>query len=109
MEAIIQSANRELRTGRMLHRKIKCPRHYLLKPGGRPFVMQRKPSLKNIKEADLRRLGIDPWMPVKDRFGRKIQNFKDYIQPFISAAEAKLRIYKEDNHICNSCRRCVTA
>jgi hypothetical protein len=33
-------------------RKIKCPRHYLLKPGGTPFVMERIPALKNIKIAD---------------------------------------------------------
>ncbi len=92
-----------------VHRKIQCPRHYMLIPGKRPFVMERKPSLKNIKEADAKKLGIDLWQPKKDKFGRKIQDFKNYINPWVSAAEMKMRLWSPTNHICNACKRCVTA
>lgn len=96
-------------------RKIKCPRHYLLKAGGTPFVMERIPALKNIKEADAIALTktnpnwkLRLWRPKKDRFGNKILNEKDYYHPEISAAMAKERIYQPFNIICNKCRRCLT-
>jgi hypothetical protein len=94
--------------GAMYIRKIRCPRHYMLRPGGTPFVMERIPSLKNIKEGDARRLGITLWRPKKDRFGEKIQNFKDYLQPEVSASEIRERIYSSTHPICATCRRCVT-
>lgn len=105
----LQSASRELRSGTMLHRKIKCPRHYVLKPGGIPFVMERNPRLKNISEANAKALGLMIWRRKRDADGNWIQNFKDYLQPPISAAEVKLRIYDPNNFICNQCKRCVTA
>lgn len=91
-----------------LHRKIKCPRHYILKPGGTAFVMERKPSLKNIKVEDCKKFGINPFRP-KLVNGQKVQNFKDYYQPEVSAAEMKLRLYNPLHPICDKCRRCVTA
>lgn len=90
-------------------RMIKCPRHYILKPGGIPFVMERSPRLKNISVANAKALGIKLWRRKRDANGNWIQNFKDYHQPDISAAEARLRIYNKMNPICNKCRRCVTA
>lgn len=97
-------------------RKIKCPRHYILKPGGVPYEMERIPSLKNIKEADAIALAkhtgikrVKLWRPKKDRFGRLIQNFKDYYQPLVSPAEMKMKIFNPFDQICNQCKRCVTA
>ena len=90
-------------------RNIKCARHYICKPGGIPFVMERNPRLKNISEANAKIFKINLWRKKRDRFGNPIQNFKDMIQPDISAAEARLRIYDKTNPICNGCRRCVTA
>jgi len=89
-------------------RSIKCPRHYILKPGGVPFLMERNPKLKNISVANAKSLGIILWRRKRDKFGRWIQNFKDYHQPDISAAEARLRIYDKNNPICAGCRRCVS-
>lgn len=91
------------------HRKIKCPRHYLLMPGKQPFVMERIPSLKNIKEGDARRLGITLWRPKKDAFGNKIQDFKNYFQPEVSPSEMRMRLFTPTHPICASCKRCVTA
>lgn len=94
-------------------RKIKCPRHYLLKAGGTPFIMERIPALKNIKEADVVALTktnpnwkIKLWQPKKDKYGNKILNYKDYYQPEISAAFAVETIYDGSNYICKQCRRC---
>lgn len=94
-----------------LHRKIKCPRHILVKPGRPPFQMERIPSLKNIKESDAKIFKLNLWRKKKDRFGRPIPNNnpKDFYQPEISAAEAKLRIYQPYSPICNKCRGCITA
>lgn len=93
----------------MLHRKIKCPRHYILKPGGVPFMMERNPKLKNISVSNAKSLGIQLWRRKRDRNGQWIQNFKDYLQPDISAAECRLRVYQATNPICNACRKCITA
>ena len=97
-------------------RKIKCPRHYILKPNGVPYVMERIPSLRNIKEADAIALSkntgmyrVKLWRPKKDRFGNKIQNFKDYYQPEVSATEMKMKVFNPLDPICNKCRRCITA
>lgn len=94
-------------------RKIKCPRHYLLKPGGTPFMMERIPALKNIKEADALALvktnpqwRIRLWRNKLGKNGRPILNEKDYYQPEISAAFARETIYELHNPICQKCLRC---
>lgn len=89
-------------------RTIRCPRHYLLRPGGQPFVMERIPALKNIKEADAKIFGLNLWRKKKDARGNYIQNFKDYYQPEISAGFAKEQIYLPFDPICMKCKRCVT-
>ena len=97
-------------------RKIRCPRHYLLKPTGVPYVMERIPSLRNIKEKDAIALAkntgmlrVKLWRPKKDKFGNKIQNFKDYYQPEVSPAEMRMRVFDPLSTICQKCKRCVTA
>jgi hypothetical protein len=90
-------------------RKIKCPMHYILKPGGIPYVMERIPSLKNISEANAKALKLQLWRPKKDRFGRKILNEKDYIQPEVSASEMKMRLWNPTHPMCQRCKACVTA
>jgi hypothetical protein len=100
-------------------RKIKCPRHYILKPGGIPYIMEKIPSLRHVDDAKINKLNsmirergktpLKVWRPKKDKFGNKIQNFKDYINPEVSAAEMRMRIFDPLNFICNSCKRCVTA
>ena len=88
-------------------RRVRCPRHYLLKPGAEPFVMERIPSLKNIKEADAKIFGLKLWRRKKDKNGVPIQNFKSYFQPEVSAGWLKQNIYLKDNPICLQCKRCV--
>ena len=86
--------------------KILCPRHYILKPGGTPFIMERIPALKNIKEADARTLKISLYRKKKDVYGRYMQNFKDYYQPLVSRSYCREFIYTPTNMICAKCRRC---
>jgi hypothetical protein len=86
-------------------RKILCPRHYILKPGGTPFVMERIPALKHFKESDAKFFGISLWRKKKDMFGRYIQNFKDYDQPLVAASYCVENIYQSDNMICKQCQR----
>lgn len=90
-------------------RKIKCPRHFLVKPGKNPFLMERIPSLKNIKESDAKRLKLNLWRPKKDKNGQKIYDRNNYYQPEVSAAEVRVRVYDKTSPICMQCKRCVTA
>ncbi len=89
-------------------RKIKCPRHYVLKPGGIPFIMERIPSLKNIKPSDAKIFGLNLWRKKKDKNGQYIQNFKDYVQPEVSPTEMRMRVWEPSHEICMGCKRCVT-
>lgn len=96
-------------------RKIKCPRHYLLKPGHQGYFMERIPALRNIKEADAKALAkynptfkLRLWQAKKDRYGNKIKNPADYYQPEVSAAFLKETVYDYINPICQKCRRCQT-
>lgn len=90
-----------------LAHKIRCPRHYILKPGGSPFVLERNPLFKNISEADAKRAGVTVWRNKKDAWGRPITNFDNYIQPEISASLVREKIYSPDNPICAKCHRCL--
>lgn len=94
-------------------RKMRCPRHYLLKPGGTAFVQERIPELRNIKEADAIALAkanpqwrLRLWRNKIGKNGRPILNEKDYYQPEISAAFASETIYEAHSPICQQCRRC---
>ena len=90
-----------------LFKKIKCMRHLLVKPGKSPWVMERIPSLKNIKEGDARIFGIKLYRAKRDKYGRKIPNWDNYYHPEISAAEARERIFDPKSIICNNCKACV--
>lgn len=87
-------------------RKIECLRHCMVKPGGQPFVMERIPALKNIKESDAKIFGVKLFRRKKDLFGRPIVNWKDYYYPLIAASYAKEQIYNNTHPICRQCQRC---
>lgn len=91
-------------------RKIKCPRHFLLRPGGNPWIMKQNPLVKDMpqwafkKWPNLRRL-----VPVKDKRGNKVMNREAYYQPEISDAFAIEHVYDPKNPICKiQCKgRCL--
>jgi hypothetical protein len=89
-------------------RKIKCPRHYILKPGGTPFVMEQDPRwYKKVSEKTAREVGFSTLRRKKDRYGRWIQNFQDYWQPEISPNMAREKWFYPGHPICRSCKRCI--
>ena len=90
-------------------RKVKCARHYVLKPGCEPFVLERIPALKAFREndPDIKRMKVKLWRPKKDRFGNKIQDFRSYYQPELPAELARETIYDPLNPICNQCKKCA--
>jgi hypothetical protein len=87
---------------------VKCPVHYVLKPGGYPFEMEINPLLKNISPANAKAIGVQLYRRKKDKYGRYIPNWKDYYQPEVYASFARENIYRKDNPICLKCRRCWT-
>jgi hypothetical protein len=92
-------------------RTIKCPRNYILKPGKQPFSIEPNPHFKNsrLTESDCKRFGIKMWRYKKDRYGNKIQDFRNFYQPEITAAYAIEHIYDPLNPICKmQCKgRCL--
>lgn len=88
-------------------RRIKCPRHYALIPGKEPFVMEENPALKNVSWSLAKEFKIKKLRPKRDKNGNKIQDFRNYYQPEISAAFAIEHIYDPLHPICTQCnRRC---
>ena len=87
-------------------RRIKCPVHYALKPGHLPFKTIPNPLFKKMNQVDLKRLGIRTWLKAKDSLGRPIINRDSYYQPEISANFAREKIYRADNPVCLTCKRC---
>ena len=88
-------------------KKIKCPRHFMLIKGCYPFVMERDPALRNIKEADAKALGVSLWRKKKDARGQWIINKASYFQPEMSAAHIRETVYDSSVGMCQMCRRCV--
>lgn len=86
------------------HRKIKCPRHFIVKPGLSPWKRIPNPKLKDLPEwafkkwPSLRRTIIE-----RDRWGRPIREDRNFYQPYISAAFAVSQIYDPMNPICQRC------
>ena len=90
-----------------LKRKIKCPKHFIIKPGRPGFFMVPDKALKNFTDETLKRFGLSRWKKKRDKFGQPIRNDNDYYQPEISAAFAIEHIYDPINPICKQCRlRC---
>ena len=89
-------------------RKIRCPRHYILKPGGTPFVMEPDPRWhKKVSEKTAKEVGFSTLRRKRDKYGRWIQNFKDYWQPEISPNLAREKWLDIRNPICQQCKRCI--
>jgi hypothetical protein len=90
-------------------RKIKCPRHFILKPGGTPFVMEPDPRwIGKISEKSAQEIGFSIYRRKKDKWGQWIRNMKDYWQPEINPNLARERWFSPTNYICNKCKLCVT-
>ena len=92
-----------------IHNKIKCPRHYTLKPGHDAFIMEVDPMLKNVSQDAVITFGVQKMRPKKDRQGNKIVNYNNFYQPEMSAAFAIEHIYDPLNPVCKlQCRgRCL--
>ena len=86
-----------------IKKKVRCPKHYLLKPGCYPFVMIPDPALKNISDEDLKRFKLSRFKPKRDRFGQKIQDWNSYYQPEMSAAFIIEHAYDPLSPICKQC------
>ena len=100
------------------HRKIRCPRHFVLRFGTdprtglsyKPFKMQINPELKNLPEwAFMKWPTLFRYVPVKNRFGQKVRDDKSFFQPLMSAAYFVHQVYDPKNWICRvQCRgRCL--
>lgn len=87
--------------------KMRCPRHFLLKPGRPGFFMEPDKLMKNFTEETCKRFGVSRWKKKRDKYGQPIRNDKDYYQPNISGAYAIEHIYDPLNPICIACKnRC---
>ena len=101
-----------------LHRKIRCPRHFMLKNGRdprtglqfRPWRMQINPTLKNLPEWAFKKWpSLLRFVAQRDGRGNKIRDNKSFFQPVMSAAFFVYQVYDPKNYICKmTCRgRCL--
>jgi hypothetical protein len=92
--------------------KIKCARHYVLKPGGQPYVLEPNPMFANIAKflgkSGLKEFKINAYRRKKDKNGQWVQNFADYWQPPITPFMAREKWYSPWHPICQKCKRCTT-
>jgi hypothetical protein len=100
-------ADKDLKTAL---KNIKCPLHHALKPGLQPheaFMIEPDPNAKNFSKDMIQKFGLRNWRYKKDRFGRRIPNYRNHYQPEISALYAREKIYNPTNGVCVKCRRCI--
>ena len=91
------------------HRKVKCPRHFMLKPGRTGFIMELDPLMKNFDVETCKRFKVSKYKKKRDKRGQYMRNDKDYYQPEMSDAFFIEHVYDPMNHICKmQCRgRCL--
>jgi hypothetical protein len=89
-------------------RKIKCPRHYLLKPNADPYLRVLNPKLKNVSDWVVKKYGIKKWMIKYDAYGNRKLNPASFYQPEVSASFVVHQVYDPKHPICQKCRgRCL--
>lgn len=90
-------------------KNIKCPLHHTLKPNLPPheaFMLEPNPLAKNFSDDMCKKFGLKNWTYKKDKFGRKIPNYRNHFQPEVSALYLKERVYSPGHPTCLRCRRC---
>lgn len=85
-------------------RKVKCPRHYILKPGKSGFYMEVDKALKGLSDETLKRFKLYRWKKKRGKDGQPIVNWNDYFQPEESAAYIIHQVYDPKHPICIKCR-----
>lgn len=81
--------------------KIKCPRHFLLKPGAIPFQVEPNPLMKDVPEWAYRKWPkLRKYQVKRDRYGNPVRNNASFYQPEISRSFAIEHIYDPKNPIC---------
>lgn len=81
-------------------RKIKCPKHFILKAGCPPYELVPNPLLKNVSEQAIKEFGLKRFIPKRDRWGYKVRERSSYFQPEVTAAWAIEHCYDPMNWIC---------
>lgn len=100
-KALLESGNGVSQFG-----KIRCPRHYMLKPGCQPYKIIPNPHTKNISDANIKYVnktfnaGLRKYIYAKDKNGNKIQDFNNFYQPLITKGFAIEHIYDPVHPIC---------
>ena len=96
------------KVGFWIKRKIRCPGHFLLKTGCRPFKMEINPRLKQLPKWAFEKFKIPYERPARDKHGQPIRNHESFYQPLVGAAWAIEHIYDPESVICKTCRgRCL--
>lgn len=96
-------------------RKIRCPRHFVLKIGKdprtempfTPFKMMINPELRNLpKWAFEKWPSLFKYVPYKDPKGMRVRDNDSFEQPLMSAAFFVYQVYDPKNPICQlGCKR----
>lgn len=95
--------------GGWTYRKIKCPRHFVLKKGCDPFLREMDPALRKVSDWVAKKYKIQRYRIRRDRYGMPMRNPKSFYHPEISSAFAIEHVYDPLNPDCKiKCRgRCL--
>ena len=88
-------------------KNIKCPLHHAVIPGRIGYKIEPNPTMKHLTNDMCQKFGLKKWRYKKDRYGKKIPDYRNHYQPDISAAYARERIYTMGHPVCRNCRRCI--
>ena len=87
-----------------IQRKIKCPKHFVLKPGHDPYIREINPLYRKLPKWAFKKFGISAERIKTDKHGKPLVNYTNFYQPEVSANYAVEFIYDPVNPICK--RQC---
>ena len=101
-----------------IHRKIRCPRHFMLKGGIDPrtgmkyqaFKMMVNPELRNVPQWAFEKWpSLLKYVPYKNPRGERFRDSGSFFQPCMSASFFIHQVYDPKNTICiRQCKkRCM--
>lgn len=100
-------ADKDLKTAL---KNIKCPLHHCLKPHLKPeeaFILEPNPMAKGFSDDLCKKFNLRKWQYKKDKFGRRIPNFRNHYQPEVSALYLQEKVYTPNHPTCRMCRKCI--
>lgn len=84
----------------MIKHKVKCPRHFILKPGHDPYLREISPAFRKLPKWAFKKWDLPTHRMKVDRQGKPLINYNNFHQPLVTGAWAIEHCYDPLNWIC---------